>query len=80
MTKRRNIRGRQMRRWAFRTTAVDRRNGVGPDGEDPRHVSLVLPWCVEAHLIQGSGTPRISSRRYRQLEFRNLSTRRRNVP
>lgn len=75
MTKRRNVRGRQMRRWAFRTTAVDKRNGVGPDGEDPRDVSLVLPWCVEAYLIQAPRGPRMSSRRYRQLEFRNLQAR-----
>jgi hypothetical protein len=80
MTKRRNTRGRQMRRLAFRTTAVDRRNGVGPDGEDPRHVSLVLPWCVEAYLIQGRRDPRMSTGRYRQLEFRSLAARRLSYP
>jgi hypothetical protein len=80
MTKRRNIRGRQMRRWAFRITAVDQRNGIGPDGEDPHHASLLLPWCGEAYLVQGPRDPRMSLRRYRQLEFRNLSAGRQNTP
>ncbi|MEU4191470.1 hypothetical protein AB0E69_06210 [Kribbella sp. NPDC026611] len=72
MTERRNVRDRQLRRWALRTWTTDRRNGVHPDGYDPRNVSRTLPWCVEAYLMRGPVTPRMSTRRYRQLEWRGL--------
>ncbi|MET9313644.1 hypothetical protein ABZX12_17630 [Kribbella sp. NPDC003505] len=70
MTKRRNVRDRQLRRWAWQATAVDRRNGVWLNGYDPRHVGQIFPWCVEAYLARGPITPRMSTRSYRQLERR----------
>jgi hypothetical protein len=75
MTKRLNVRDRQLRRWALRTTAYDRRNGVTLDGWDPLGVSLMLPWCVEAYLARGPIMPRMSTRRYRDLEWAVVSRR-----
>lgn len=80
MTKRRTARDRQLRRWSHRATAVDRRNGVWLDGYDPRHVSLVLPWCVDAYLARGPRTPRMSTCAYRLLEWRSLHPRRVAAP
>lgn len=71
MSKRGNVRDRQLRRWGLRTAAVDRRNGVSPEGYDPRGVSQILPWCVEAYLARGPITPRMSTRRYRTVEWQN---------
>jgi hypothetical protein len=75
MTKRRNARDRQLRRWTQRAWAVDRRNGVQPDGYDPRHVGQMLPWCVEAYLARGPFTPQMSTRIYRELEWRSIQPR-----
>jgi hypothetical protein len=80
MTRQRNVRDRQLRRWALRTTAVDRRNGVWPDGYDPRHVNQILPWCVEAYLARGPIRPRMSTRGYRELEWESLQPRQRITP
>jgi hypothetical protein len=77
MTKRRNTRDRQLRRWAWRVQAVDRRNGVWLNGYDPRHVGQILRWCVDAYLARGPIAPRMSTRRYRYLERRNLQPRQR---
>jgi hypothetical protein len=71
--KTRNVRDRRLRRWALRTFAVDLRNGVEPDGYDPRHVGRVLPWCVEAYLSRGPITPRMTTRKYRATERRHLA-------
>lgn len=71
----RNARDRRLRRWALRIERLDRRNGVHPDGYDPRGVSQILPWCVEAYLARGPILPRMSTRRNRQLGRRNLSAR-----
>jgi hypothetical protein len=49
---RRNVRDRQLRRWASQAVAVDRRNGVWLSGYDPRHVGQILSWCVEAYLVR----------------------------
>ena len=72
MSKRRNVRDRRLRRWGLRPAAVDRRNGVSQEGYDPRGVSQILPWCVEAYLARGPITPRMSTRRYRVVEWRNV--------
>ncbi|TCC43499.1 hypothetical protein [Kribbella sindirgiensis] len=80
MTRRRSGRDRQLRRWALRVSEIDRRNGVLPDGYDPRHVGQILPWCVEAYLIRVPITPRMSTRRYRQLEWRTLHRQPRSTP
>ena len=80
MTRRRNARDRQLRRWVQRAWAVDRRNGVEPDGYDPRHVGQMLPWCVEAFLVRGPITPQMSTRNYRQLERRHIQPRRGTTP
>ncbi|WP_433164408.1 hypothetical protein [Kribbella sp. CA-247076] len=77
MTERRNVRDRQLRRWAWQAVAVDRRNGVWLNGYDPRHVGQILPWCVEAYLARDPITPRMSTRNYRQLERRHIQPRRR---
>lgn len=74
MTKLRNVRDRQLLRYARRVWATDRRNGVEPDGFDPRRVGRVLPWCVEAYLMRGPITPRMSTRRYRREEWRSISS------
>ena len=73
MTKLRNVRDRQLRRWPLRTWTIERRNGVQTDGYDPRRVGWVLPWCVEAFLIRGPITPRMSTRNYRREEWRSVS-------
>jgi len=75
----RNVRDRRLRRWALRATAVERRNGVWPDGYDPLGVGGVLPWCVEAYLAKGPVTPRMSTRRYRREEWRSICGARRRA-
>lgn len=80
MTRQRNARDRQLRRWALRTTATDRRSGVWRDGSDPQHVSQVLPWCVEAYLARGPITQRMSTRSYRELEWQSRHPRQRLTP
>jgi hypothetical protein len=80
MTKRRNVRDRQLRRWAWRALAMDRRNGVWPDGYDPRHVGQILPLRVEAYLAREPITPRMSTRSYRDLEWRNLRRWHQTIP
>lgn len=80
MTKRRNVRDRQLRRWALRTTAVERRNGVWPSGYDPRHVGRILPWCVEAYLVRGLAVPRTSTRNYRRIEWSRVHSGLRPTP
>lgn len=80
MTRRRNTRDRQLRRWAWRAVAVDRRNGVWLNGYDPRRVGQILPWSVEAYLARGPITPRMSTRSYRRLERRFVRPRQRLTP
>ncbi|GAA1566533.1 hypothetical protein GCM10009789_20040 [Kribbella sancticallisti] len=73
MSRTRNVRDRQRRRWLLKTTELNQRNGVLPDGYDPRGVSHVLPWCVDAYVSRGPLVPPMSTRRFRQLERRSLS-------
>ncbi|GAA3132635.1 hypothetical protein JOF29_005224 [Kribbella aluminosa] len=79
MTRRRNTRDRQLRRWASRVVALDRRNGVYFNGYDPRHVGQLLPWCVEAYLARSPIAPRMSTQNYRRLEWRLAQPRHRNT-
>jgi hypothetical protein len=73
MTKLRNVRDRQLLRYARRAWATDLRNGVQPDGYDPRRVGQALPWCVEAYLARGPIIPRMSTRDYGREERRRIS-------
>lgn len=78
----RNVRSRQLQRYALKLSETDRRNGIGPDGYDERGVSLIVPMCVEAHLLGeyrftpdnqrwGARRFRITTRRYRRNEERS---------
>ncbi|MEV6894274.1 hypothetical protein [Kribbella sp. NPDC051137] len=80
MSRTRNVRDRRRRRWALRAWAIDRRNGIEPDGWDPRRVGRLLPWCVEAYLVRGPVTPRMTTRQYRREEWRAVAGHRRQAP
>lgn len=74
MSRTRNVRARQLRRWLIRHETTGRRNGVDEDGYDPNGLAYVLPWSVEAYLeSQGVLSPRMSSRRYRRSEWRMVT-------
>lgn len=73
MSRTRNVRDRQLRRWALRDSAAARRNGVQEDGYDPRGVGHIQPWCVDAYLARGPVLPRMSTRRYRRIEWRMVT-------
>lgn len=72
MSRTRNVRDRRLRRWELREIAVGRRNGVQPDGFDPRNVSHVTPYCVLAYAARGPGDP-LTTRQFRDTEFRIAS-------
>lgn len=82
MTRRRNVRDKQLRRWALRAMAYDRRNGVEAGGRDLAGVGQVLPWAVEAYLARGPVVPRMSTRNYRRAEWSRVGsgTRRNTTP
>ncbi|GAB3929489.1 hypothetical protein GCM10029976_080380 [Kribbella albertanoniae] len=70
MSKTRNVRRRQLRRWALRYWAVARRNGMGPEGEDPRGVSYVEPHCVIAYEAHGPVYGKPTTRQWKAAERR----------
>lgn len=89
--KTRNVRRRQRERWSRWIGKTDRRNGVEEDGYDERGVSMVVPPCIEAHMLGeirftpddpfwGSKRFYTTTRRYRKAEENCLGYRSGNRP
>lgn len=68
MSKTRNVRRQQLRRWSLKYWAVARKNGMGPDGYDPNRVSYVTPHCVVAYESYGPVHGRPTTRRFKAQE------------
>lgn len=81
MSKTRNVRARQLRRWEMRCIEHGRRNGVTRDGYDPRGVTQAVPWCVLAYLdSHPRWKPRMSTRRYKADDILSRRQHRRTTP